>query len=96
MEKTCDRFFTSPTPKENVTSKPHIHLIFSVSTDACDPPFEMIEGGCYYCNPDLFVSSYDTATEFCADQGGVMAVVKSGNENRAIIQNLLASPRLYP
>ena len=48
-----------------------------------------IEGGCYFFNPDIFTQSYDSANEFCQGMGSYLAVVKSGDENRGIIDVLL-------
>ena len=64
-------------------------LIIILCLDACEEPFVEIEGGCYFCNPELFTQSHDSANEFCQGMGGYLAVVKSGDENRGIIDVLL-------
>ena len=48
-----------------------------------------MEGGCYYYNPEIYIQSYDAAEDFCQGLNGHVATVKSGDENRAIVENLL-------
>ena len=64
-------------------------LVLILCLDACEEPFLEIEGGCYFFNPDLFTQSHDSANEFCQGMGSYLAVVKSGDENRGIIDVLL-------
>ena len=64
-------------------------LVLILCLDACEEPFVEVDGGCYFCNPELFTQSYDSASEFCQGMGSYLAVVKSGEENRGIIDVLL-------
>ena len=47
---------------------------------------------CYFYSGDvdIFVSSYEAATNFCWQEGGNLATVKSGEENRAILEHFLS------
>ena len=60
-----------------------------VRAEACDDGFVEIHEGCYLYNEDVFVQSYDSASQICQDRGGYLAVVKAGDENRGIVDVLL-------
>ena len=58
-------------------------------SDACTPPFESVENECYFYSGGLFVASYQDAENFCQGIGGNLAIITSGDENRAVIDNYL-------
>ena len=74
---------------------PKCQLIFQISA-GCDPPFEEVEGICYYYNSALYVDSYIVAQQQCQEREAHLAIVKSGEENRAIIENLLVQNSKIP
>ena len=56
---------------------------------ACDPPFVIVHDGCFYFNEGMFIESYDYANQICNNMGSHLAVVKSGDENRGVVDELL-------
>ena len=65
------------------------HLCLLYFLDGCNPPFDSIAGGCYYYSGGSFVASYNEAENDCQIVGGYLAMIKSGDENRAILDNYL-------
>ena len=62
-----------------------------LSPDCCTPPFTSVEDGCYFYSGSagILVTSKDAANEICLSLGGHLAMVKHGEENRAIVDTLL-------
>ena len=62
------------------------------SSDACTPPFESVGGSCLFYSGDLgyIVDSYEAATQLCANDGGRLAIVDTGDKNTAILEAFFA------
>ena len=53
------------------------------------PPFKALEDGCYLYSDGIFVVLYDDANNLCHNHGRYLAMIKSGDENRVVIENYL-------
>ena len=62
---------------------------FDSTSASCNAPFRQVGENCYFYEPTLFVSNYNTAREFCATLGGHLAIVKNFEENQLIVDGLL-------
>ena len=58
-------------------------------SDACTPPFESVENEFYFYSSGYFVASYNDADKFCQGIGWNLAIITSGDENRAVADNYL-------
>lgn len=65
--------------------------------DACTAPFEDIGEGCYFYSGDsgYIVDSYDAATTLCANEGGTLAIVNTGDKNTAILEYFFSETRTF-
>ncbi len=66
-------------------------IIEHFADSQCTDPFEAVGGSCYVYSGDVgvFVPSYSAALGVCGSLGGYLAMVKRGEENRAVLDTFL-------
>ena len=69
--------------------------IYICFVDTCTPPYESVGDGCYFYYGGLFVASFSDANTVCHGLGGYLSMIKSGDENRAVIDNFLLQNSNY-
>ncbi len=55
----------------------------------CEHPFEIHGDGCYFYSSEMMMASWDGALAFCESFNSALAVIREGEENRKIVEEIL-------